>query len=1157
MSRGDIPSAGIADAGSDVTVRQRIVESLDETLFVEAGAGTGKTTQLVGRIVALIVSGRARIENIAAITFTEAAASELSDRVSESLEKVATGAFALDPVAARAGTSHMSSEIAGVHQDRAAAALEALDGATITTLHGFARRILSEHSFEAGLPPVFEVFDELRSEVEFERRWERFLDRLLDSERFQHSLVRAALWGVSVDHLRTIARHFDQALDLLSDVEIRSPGSRSVSALGVLASLDEAAALADSCTDAEDLLFRHVVSLAGYRDRLRSASGDIEVLMCLASAPKLTHGRGRKENWSGRVTEVREALGRAEEERTSLLRTIGGDAMAELMGEIRRFTLDSAAERRSEGRLGFHDLLVQARELVRRSAEVRSVLHEQYRYLLIDEFQDTDPIQAELAMRIAAGTSEPVDGHWWDLEPEPGRLFFVGDPKQSIYRFRRADVALYLRARDRFRAGSQNLVRNHRSVPGLLAWLNAVFGQLIGDGDAEGQPAYVGLGEHRTAPGGAMARPPVVLLGGPVGGSADEVRREEAASVASTIVRAKLEGWPVGDDGRPACFGDICVLLPSRTALPALEEELGRAGIPYRLEASTLVYSSADITEILLVLRAVDDPGDERVVVGALRTSILGCGDDDLVRFRAAGGGWDYRMTPPAVLGPDDPVAVAMGELGALHRAAYWREPSQLIETILDRRRLLAAALDGARFRERWRRLRFVADQARWYAEAVGGTLRDYLVWASRQSEDGVRVDEAILPESDDDAVRVMTIHKSKGMEFPIVVLAGLNALPYVSRGPRVLWGPDGPEVRVKEGVATAGFEVLALREKELDRFEKVRLLYVAATRARDHLVLSLYHRSGIDCPAALLSEACRGVPEQCLRLEDVLTEPDFSGTEEGKPPPLDASDDDFPARAGWIAERARRLEDGSIPGVVSATAIAALVSRRVSSAPGTYEERASSPGGEAVDAHGYLSSGEEQVADAVPWRRGRSGTAIGRAVHGVLQSVDLATGAGIDGLSRAQALAEGVGARVGEVDRLVRAALASPLIREVCSRRFWREVYVGAPVGERVVEGFIDLLVEDHDGYHVIDYKTGAGWDGGDLDRALARYRPQGAAYALAVEAALGRPVNRCTFLFLGAGDPEGGGDIAIAREIMDLPVAKEEVRSLLGAHQGWGSVS
>ena len=191
------------------------------------------------------------------------------------------------------------------------------------------------------------------------------------------------------------------------------------------------------------------------------------------------------------------------------------------------------------------------------------------------------------------------------------------------------------------------------------------------------------------------------------------------------------------------------------------------------------------------------------------------------------------------------------------------------------------------------------------------------------------------------------------------------------------------------------------------------------------------------------------------------------------------------------------------------------------------------------------MSSSDETEADldGAPWRRGRAGTAIGRAVHAVLQLVDLADAEGVGELARVQAVAEGVTGHVEEIERLARVAIGAPIVREaVASGRYWRELYVGTPVGPRTLEGFIDLLVETPDGLVVVDYKTDAASDDTEVEAAVARYRVQAASYAVAVEGVLGRPVARAVFLFLRAGG-------RVEREVGDLDTAKAEVEAILAS--------
>ena len=766
---------------------------------------------------------------------------------------------------------------------------------------------------------------------------------------------------------------------------------------------------------------------------------------------------------------------------------------------------------------------MQARDLLRGDATVRRDVRERFSHLLIDEFQDTDPLQIEIAVLLAGPQTDGAPPPWHEAPIEDGRLFFVGDPKQSIYRFRRADIGLYQRAQRRFAERTVRLTQNFRSLQPVIEWVNYVFQQLMGGGATDGQATYVPLNASWPADGGVTVR----LLGGPASENVPLVREREAKQLASLIQAVKTDGWPVTKTDangerrtRPARFSDIALLMPTRTTLPPIEGALEEAGIPYRVESRSLVYDTQEVRGLLSILRAIDDPTDEVALIAALRSPAFGCADDDLLRFHQAGGHWHYRHEPPETLPKDDPVVEAMAALRDLHRRRWWEPISGIVEAVIRERRLFELAFAHRRPRERWQRLRFVLDQARAFTEAGGRTLRQFIDWAERQADEGTRVVETVVPEPDDDAVRIMTIHAAKGLEFPIVILAGLNIERTALRKRKtMLWDEDGrPETRLGSGETafeTPGYAQLATHEETMEQYEKVRLLYVAATRARDHLVVSLHHRAEGESQAGRLHGLA--VETRHLWQPAEVGEPRAQPAERAESLPFD---DGPERRDAWLRARKQRIEKLSRVPAVAATAIAS----QAAGAPDDPNLRKDAP-----------------AEESPPWRRGRAGTALGRAVHAVLQSIDLATGADVASVARAQAAAEGIADRADEVVRMVQAALAAPSVREaVAGGRYWRELYVGAPVDGTTVEGFIDLLYETPDGLVVVDYKTDVVPGEAELEEAMARYRLQGAAYALALQEALGRPVTRCVFIFVQARG-------ARERAVEDLPEATGEVREVL----------
>jgi ATP-dependent exoDNAse (exonuclease V) beta subunit len=1103
---------------------------LTDTLFIEAGAGSGKTTTIVERIVNLVVIAGVELQNIAAITFTEAAAAELRDRV-------------------RAAFERRAAESTGEALARCRSALEQTDIAAVSTLHSYAQRVLSEHPIEAGVPPRFDVLDEVQSILALEARWRVWLDEQL-ADVANHPLIEwSMVLGINIARrraasLKDVARNFNDNWDRLEASVVADPGPLAPVDLRELRRAASAVLeLADTHRDPADLLALFIAERRSRLEMLCRCDDPLEAVVTVTAEPKWTMAYGKRQNWLD-ADRVRESLQHFAETAKEVEHAARVAVLDQWRWRLAHFTLGAAEQRRREGTLEFHDLLVLARRLVRRSPSARRALHDRYTHIVIDEFQDTDPIQVELVTLIATDIDDVDDLPWQALDVAPGRLCFVGDPKQSIYRFRRADVALFREACNSFSAGRPvSLVQNFRTVPTVLQWINHVFGTLMQGAPPEQQPPYQALVAARGESEGDDHR--VVLLGGPHDEShrAEELRTLEATDVVRAIRSMILDGerWLVDDHGqwRVPRFDDIVILVPSRLSLPALEHALRAADVPYRAEASTLVFDTQEVREPLLALQAIDDPSDEIAVVASLRSTLFGCGDDELLEFATAGGRWDYRVAAPSSLPVDHPVVDGLACLRRWHDDRLWLEPSELLERLLRERRAFELALLHRRPRDVWRRLRFIVEQARQFVEANRGGLRAFLSWAELQRYEGARVHEPLLPELDDNSVRVMTIHSAKGLEFPITIVSGLTAQSGNRRGGvAVHWGDSMPEIKMS-GSSTPSFDVLDDFEQEMDVHEKLRLLYVACTRARDHLVVSAHHiapatNRARQTFAKMVWEQSLPELEQSCRVLPAGDDAPFNFP----PSPLESlSGDTADARVQWQVHRAAVLAPPSF--TVAATAIATAIA-----------ERAPTPS--PFDAPADHSAADEIVADeatsaTVAYRRGRAGTAIGRAVHAVLQLAALDTGVDIRALARTFAAVEGVPEWTDTIASSAEGARQSAAVqRALAAPQFWRELFVAAPVEGRAVEGFVDLLFREDDDLVVVDYKTDDVVDDAAIERALDRYRPQAAAYALALEHTTGRRVRECIFVFTRRGD-------VVQRSVsgVELDDARALVRQWL-AHPG-----
>ncbi|MFY9549739.1 MAG: UvrD-helicase domain-containing protein, partial [Thermoanaerobaculia bacterium] len=476
MSRTDrAPSAALPDEAA----RRAIREDLDTTLLVEAAAGTGKTESLVERMVALIRTGRTSIDRLSAVTFTIKAAAELSQRFQTRLEEAARRSQ-------------------GDERARIEAALARLDTAFVGTIHAFCERLLRERPVEAGVDPGFDEMEQPEDEAARQEAWERYAEKLFSQE--SPVLSHLSALGIRLEDLRKTFDELCENEDVRPAVPPESPPPdfsgerRAVARFLRSAEADlPAEAPPDGWSDFQEAA-RRALRLEALLD-LDDPAEFVEVLEALDRARK-------KPREAGRLAPAYEAL----------CRDVIGPALQRwreysypiAMAAAVPAVADYAAWRRRHGRLNFQDLLLLARDLLRDHPRVRRDFQERFLPILVDEFQDTDPIQAEILFYLTGKNTGERD--WRAATPIPGSLFVVGDPKQSIYRFRRADIETYGLVRDRIEKAGRvlRLSTNFRSTGRLCGWLNGVFRGLLPAGAAREQAAFVPLEAHREEGGPAV-----------------------------------------------------------------------------------------------------------------------------------------------------------------------------------------------------------------------------------------------------------------------------------------------------------------------------------------------------------------------------------------------------------------------------------------------------------------------------------------------------------------------------------------------------------------------------------------------------------------------------------------------------------------------------
>jgi ATP-dependent helicase/nuclease subunit A len=492
--------------------RALIRRAIDDTLVVEAAAGTGKTTELVNRVLHVIAAGRASVAEIVAVTFTEKAAGELKLRLRQGLEEHRQGTD--DPVVA----SHL------------AVAVQSLEEAHVSTIHGFCADLLRERPVEARIDPLFRVLTEGQAERLFQQAFESWFQEQLEDppEGVRRSLRRTSRGSRPGDvdedgpmeRLRRAGYELTQWRDFRR-TWTRPPLDRVTVCMDLVGLVHDLATVSASPSYAGDNLYLDTEPVRRLsRDLLSRASDPLDDIDGLESQlidlqRNRDFKRGRKGSGPtygkgvprARVLECRELLiGRLGEFQVRADADLAALLQHELLECVDRYE----ALKAREGALDFLDLLIKARDLIRDDPSVRRHFQARFKRIFVDEFQDTDPLQAELLLLLAA--DEPGESRWQHVSPVPGKLFIVGDPKQSIYRFRRADIDMYQKVcsllveRGAIRV---ELRRSFRGTPTIQRTINAAFAPIMtGDAFAQ-QAAYMPLEPKRSDPSG---QPSVVVL---------------------------------------------------------------------------------------------------------------------------------------------------------------------------------------------------------------------------------------------------------------------------------------------------------------------------------------------------------------------------------------------------------------------------------------------------------------------------------------------------------------------------------------------------------------------------------------------------------------------------------------------------------------------
>jgi ATP-dependent helicase/nuclease subunit A len=883
---------------ADQSDRDQIATALYDTLIVEAAAGTGKTTELVRRIVRVIETGRAGVTGVVAVTFTEKAAGELKLRLREALEE------------ARGGSANGSAE-----RERLDRALGRLEEAQVSTIHGFCADLLRERPVEARIDPLFTVLTEAQAARMYDEAFHLWLESELadPAEGVKRALRRPTFGGFGaqaegndgpVDRLRRAGWELIQWRDFDGDWQ-RPPFDRSSRIEELVQLLNGFTDLLEPPGSAHDTLYADCWAARKLADEIRRtesvATRDYDRLE--AGLIELSRNRNFKDarkgsgkNYRGGV--LREDIWRARENLQNALAGFEADANADLAAalrqELRGCVLAYEAAKAKRGALDFLDLLLKTRDLIRDNPEVRSSFQQRFKRIFVDEFQDTDPLQAEILLLLAA--ENPSATNWRETRPVPGKLFLVGDPKQSIYRFRRADVGIYRGVYEMLQAAGARRVTlrtSFRARPNIQQAINAAFEPVM-TGDGAGlQAAYVPLEPFRPD---SEEQPSVVVLPVPepygyrrlantaiekslpdaVGAFIDWLINESGWKVAerpaanragsgkeippdppfpkgevkidspveASLAPTAARGFRPGETEHlvPIQARHICLLFRrfvsfqedmTRPYVEALEAR----GIAHLLVGGRSFHNRAEIETLRAALAAIEWPEDELSVFATLRGSLFAIRDEELLEYRQCAGRF-HPFRIPNELPPNlAPIVEALQLLQRFHRFRNRVPVAMTIATLLESTRAhVGFALEHGG-EQALANVAHVGDLARRYEAEGGISFRGFIDELREQAESG-EAGEAPILEEGSDGVRLMTVHKAKGLEFPIVILADMTAKLRASVASRTI-DADRRVCAIRLG-GWAPADLLQHEDEELvrDEAEGMRVAYVAATRARDLLIV-------------------------------------------------------------------------------------------------------------------------------------------------------------------------------------------------------------------------------------------------------------------------------------------------------------------------------
>lgn len=1081
-----------------LTERQR--EAMDHTmsLCVTAGAGAGKTYTLVERYVSLLKDG-VGVSEVLALTFTEKAAAEMKHKVRKAVM-----------------------ELEGPRWDRVK---DDVNWCRISTFHAFCKSVLDEFPLETGVAPGFEVLEEVdRSELLAEA-----MDRLLAppiEEAVEDALVRL-LTDVPrpklADSLRFLHERRTEVSGFLASFETKEDlrarwtelqarcqkevADRFLSDVGLMNAVSELRDLARRHRGGSTAGCKYLAAVAPFLDGIAPGVDPEAICRSIASLRAVKGSRkiGDQKTFGPDLERLRsayctlvDAFERSEmqlvEDDPEELTDRAASLLVDLKLVCGTYSGIVREMKRERNAIDFEDMI----EIVHRLFEsdpdlVREEFTDRYRYIMVDEFQDTDAVQSEIIWMMA-GEDKAAE-----------RLFIVGDPKQSIYLFRNVDVSMFKSFQNKIvdvlGGRTVHLDTSFRSSPQVIGFVNHVFGRLMREARERYEFAYQDMRvcDLRKEDAGSVE---LLLLPDADGSEEDIVARrvQEMVEKGTNLVYWSQDGKEHLDEPRPAGYGDIAILLRAKTHLHLLEEALDRYGIPYRVHGGLGFFERQEITDLDNLLAFLSCREDDLSLYGILRSPYFAISDERL--FHAANGArgslWEKLSSRGADAGEEVNAAVKRLERW-LHYANRLTVP-QLLMRIYDESGIFAVYGGLPDGDQRMANIEKLLSMARSAQSSGFLSLADFRRWLKLSREGGAKEGLAQLT-GGEGSVKVMTVHAAKGLEFPIVFVPEMNfyrggGSPILAFSDTAGLAMDAPDVaNGHKLVPTMAKRAIEAENERKEAAERKRLLYVALTRAKDHLVMCGH--------APSKSETGRDLWINSIMEATSLREEDIEAGVKRLGPELEMRIRTDPSS---IDAEPRTIDPETR---LSAEEVAPLIVGR---------ERIEIPPSPPMLSPSHVQAAQEEITDLpqttrseVPEMTARGGAALdsiptvrGTIVHEILSGKDAVAVLrkyGIDDPAKVEAYS-------GMYERF----MADPIMANVSVA--YRELAFMAKIGEDIYKGRIDLLLQNEDGsWHLVDHKTGS-FEGRMGEDKVKEYREQMKVYQAAIEQLVRKKVTSSLYL-------------------------------------------